>query len=53
MRRLIGRTFDVPVANLREFKAVYGVCAQAIRYAGAYVVLVKAGRSREAVALAR
>jgi len=32
---------------------VYGICAQAIRYAGAYVVLHRAGRSREAVAVAR
>lgn len=52
-RRLVGRSFDVPGQNLREFEAVYGVCAQAIRHAGAYVVLVRAGRSREAVALAR
>jgi hypothetical protein len=36
-----------------EFQAVYGICAQAIRYAGAYVVLHRAGRSREAVAVAR
>ncbi len=36
-----------------EFNAVYGICAQAIRYGGAYVVLHRAGRSREAVAVAR
>lgn len=32
---------------------MYGICAQAIRYAGAFVVLYRAGRSREAVAVAR
>lgn len=36
-----------------EFQSLYGICAQAIRYAGAYVVLYRAGRSREAVAVAR
>lgn len=51
--RVLDRDFDVPVENFNEFKTVYGVCAQAIRYANAYVVLVKAGRPREAVALAR
>lgn len=32
---------------------MYGICAQSIRYAGAYVVLYRAGRPREAVAVAR
>jgi len=52
-RRLAGRSFDVPVENLYEFQVLYGVCAQAIRYAGAYVVLVRVGRAREAATLAR
>lgn len=46
-------SFEVAVENQVEFQTVYGICAQAIRYAGAYVVLFRAGRSREAVAVAR
>ena len=46
-------SFNVAVQHQVEFQTVYGVCAQAIRYAGAYVVLYRAGRSREAVAVAR
>lgn len=36
-----------------EFHAVYSTCVQAIRSAGAYVVLHRGGRPREAVAAAR
>jgi hypothetical protein len=46
-------SFEVAVEHQMEFQAVYGICAQAIRYAGAYVVLNRVGRSREAVAVAR
>lgn len=46
-------SFEVAEEHQLEFQAVYGICAQAIRYAGAYVVLYRAGRSREAVAVAR
>lgn len=47
------KSFEVAEAHQTEFQAVYGICAQAIRYAGAYVVLHRVGRSREAVAVAR
>ena len=46
-------SFEVAEADQMEFQAVYGICAQAIRYAGAYVDLYRIGRSREAVAVAR
>ncbi|QSZ52764.1 hypothetical protein RI444_18330 [Paenarthrobacter sp. AT5] len=46
-------SFEVAAEHQVEFQTVYGICAQAIRYAGAYVVLHRAGRSREAVAVAR
>lgn len=46
-------SFEVAAEHQIEFNAVYGICAQAIRYAGAYVVLHRAGRSREAVAVGR
>ena len=46
-------SFEVAVEHQVEFQTVYGICAQAIRYAGAYVVLHRVGRSREAVAVAR
>lgn len=46
-------SFEVAVEHQMEFQAVYSICAQAIRYAGAYVVLHRVGRSREAVAVAR
>ncbi|MGW9185512.1 hypothetical protein [Agromyces sp. NPDC055661] len=46
-------SFEIAEEHQLEFQAVYGICAQAIRYAGAYVVLYRAGRSREAVAVAR
>jgi hypothetical protein len=46
-------SFDVESEHQKEFQAVYGICVQAIRYAGSYAVLYRAGRSREAVALAR
>lgn len=53
-RRLLEEDpFEVAEAHQVEFQSVYGICAQAIRYAGAYVVLHRAGRSREAVAVAR
>lgn len=45
--------FEVAEEHQIEFQAVYGICAQAIRFAGAYVVLHRVGRSREAVAVAR
>lgn len=46
-------SLEVAVEHQMEFQAVYGICAQAIRYAGAYVVLHRVGRAREAVAPAR
>lgn len=46
-------SLEVAEEHQIEFQAVYGICAQAIRYAGAYVVLHRVGRSREAVAVAR
>lgn len=46
-------SFEVAEGQQIEFQTVYGICAQAIRYAGAYAVLYRAGRSREAVAVAR
>lgn len=46
-------SFEVAAKHQVEFQTVYGICAQAIRFAGAYVVLHRAGRSREAVAVAR
>lgn len=52
-QRLARGAIDVPPENRREFEVVFGVCAQAIRYAGGYVAMVRAGRPREAVALAR
>lgn len=53
-RRLLEEDpFEVAEAHQVEFQTVYGICAQAIRYGGAYVVLHRAGRSREAVAVAR
>jgi hypothetical protein len=45
--------YEVAGEDQVEFNAVYGICAQAIRYAGAYVVLYRAGRSREAVVVGR
>lgn len=45
--------FEVAEEHQVEFQTVYSICVQAIRYAGAYVVLHRAGRSREAVAVAR
>ncbi|MBN9201600.1 MAG: hypothetical protein ABS61_05620 [Microbacterium sp. SCN 70-18] len=47
------QSFEIAEEHQLEFQAVYAICAQAIRYAGAYVVLYRAGRSREAVAVAR
>ncbi|HET7415658.1 MAG TPA: DUF5677 domain-containing protein [Arthrobacter sp.] len=46
-------SFEVAAEHQMEFQTVYGICAQAMRYAGAYVVLHRVGRSREAVAVAR
>ncbi|WP_043595341.1 hypothetical protein [Frigoribacterium sp. MEB024] len=46
-------SFEVDSEYQKEFQAVYGICVQAIRYAGSYAVLYRLGRSREAVALAR
>lgn len=46
-------SFEVAEEHQVQFQTVYGICAQAIRFAGAYVVLHRAGRSREAVAVAR
>lgn len=46
-------SYEVAAEHQVEFNAIYGICAQAIRYAGAYVVLYRAGRSREAVAVGR
>ncbi|MEJ1815925.1 hypothetical protein [Clavibacter michiganensis] len=46
-------SIEVDAKNQVEFQSVYGICAQAIRYAGAYVVLYRAGRLREGVAVAR
>ena len=51
--RLLDRTYDVDKARVREFQVLYGVCAQAIRYAGAFAALHRAGRPREATVLAR
>lgn len=52
-QRLVGRTFRVPRENISEFRVIFGVCAQALRYSGGYAVMVRAGRPREAIALAR
>lgn len=46
-------SFEIAEADQQEFQAIYGLCAQAIRYAGAYSVLYRAGRAREGVAVAR
>jgi hypothetical protein len=46
-------SIEVAAVHQVEFNAVYGICAQAIRYAGAYVVLHRANRTREAVSVAR
>lgn len=46
-------SFEVAEVHQIEFQTVYSICAQAIRFAGAYVVLHRAGRSREGVAVAR
>lgn len=47
------QSFEIAEEHQIEFQTVYAICAQAIRFAGAYVVLYRAGRSREAVAVAR
>lgn len=46
-------SFEVAEEHQVEFQAVYGICVQALRFAGAYVVLHRVGRAREAVAVAR
>lgn len=51
--RLLGRTYEIKGTAAREFQVIYGVCAQAIRYAAAFAALQRAGRPREAVVLAR
>ncbi len=51
--RLLGRAYDIKGTDAREFQVIYGVCAQAIRYAAAFAALHRAGRPREAVVLAR
>jgi len=51
--RLLGRAYDIKGTDAGEFQAIYGVCAQAIRYSAAFATLHRAGRPREAVVLAR
>lgn len=51
--RLSERTYSVAQSDFREFQALFGVCAQAIRYASAFAVLYETGSEREAVVLAR
>ena len=45
--------FTVKAAISDEFLLLFGPCAQAIRYAGAYTELQRAGYTREAAALGR
>jgi len=52
-KRLLGRAYDIEKKDIREFQVIYGVCAQAIRYAAAFAALHRASRPREAVVLAR
>lgn len=44
---------SIPLAHERDFRMIFGVCIQTVRYAEAYLVLYKQGLSLEARAIAR